>query len=203
MDAVAAAAVDAAAATSIAVDTSPFNSPPRYAADDWKTLSCVTAPKMLTMVGHARQPRIAADTSGFVLIKFQVVSVAPEERAPHVEDAARTLHAMGTGSVQNIALQQQPQQPPLHQPSELHNNAPPLHPQYVRQNMPILAQPRPRPAGRNQRKLKPAAFDHPPNSPDGASSSGSDPADNHPCKFPGCAKVSENMLARILFFRSL
>lgn len=168
-----------AVAAAAAAASSPYH--PRYPGGEWKTLQCVTAPKMLTMVGQPRQPRVPADTSGFVLIKFQVLSVAPEERPPQIEAAARTLHAMGTGTVQSAA-QSLPE----------HHSAPQLYANHGRTS---LIQPHAHPVIRNtHRSLNPETFGRPPNSP-GASSSGSEHSDSHPCKFPGCAKVSHGQIA--------
>jgi hypothetical protein len=94
------AGVVPAAASAVAVPANyrHCQSLPSSAAGEWQTLQCISAPKMLAMAGQARQQRAPADTSGFVLISFQVICVPPQFRPPHVEDAARTLHAMGTGS---------------------------------------------------------------------------------------------------------
>jgi hypothetical protein len=164
-------AVVAAAAASAAAANYPRRPRPAV-GDGWKTLQCVTAPKMLTMVGQARQQRAPADTSGFVLIKFQVVSVAPDERPPHVEAAARTLHAMGAGTAQGLA------------PVDVHNG-----PQYASHNMPVLAA-QARPTGRHVRRSLKYDSLAPPGSPGGGSSSGgSEQRDLHHCHFPGCSKA--------------
>lgn len=181
----------ALAAASASAATANYHRRPRTIADEWKTLQCVSAPKILTMVGQVRQHRAPADTSGFVLIKFQVVSVAPDERPPQVEAAARTLHAMGTST-----LNQHPplhhQQPLLrhHQHQELVSHLP-EPPSYNRVPLPVITD-HISPAPRQVRRSLKYDSIAPPSSPDGAGSSsgGSSPRDIHQCHFPGCSKVS-------------
>jgi hypothetical protein len=165
-------AVVAAAAASAAAANFPRR-PRNTGADDWKTLQCVTAPKILTMVGQPRRERAPADTSGFVLIKFQVVSVAPDERRPQVEAAARTLHAMGSATPQG----------PIDTPN-LHQSPP-----YSSHDMPVRpANPRQIEGRHVHRGMKYDGVTFP-RSPGGSSSGGSEHRDLHHCHFPGCTKV--------------
>lgn len=183
------AVVAAAAASSATYHRRP-RSPP---TGDWKTLQCVTAPKMLTLAGSARQERAPADTSGFVLIKFQVVSVAPDDRPPQVEAAAaaRTLHAMGSSAG--------PAQPSLPLPATA-AAAPVSRPTSVAaviaQTKPVIRTPSkntgPRQAKNLDSKNEGTAT---PTSPGADSSSaGSGHGDLHHCRFPGCTKVSRRAL---------
>lgn len=82
----------------------PFLRPVQRADDGWKTVQCVTAPKVISMAAKVERPRTPPDTSGFVLVKFQVVSVAPEEVPRQEEAAARALHAMGNAGPQRQDL---------------------------------------------------------------------------------------------------
>lgn len=173
------------AAASAGANNPIYQRRPRSMTDDWKTLQCVSAPKILTMVGQVKQQRAPADTSGFVLIKFQVVSVAPDERPPQVEAAARTLHAMGTSTIH------QPQPPPQ---QEIRSQLPDST-VYARPTLPSISdqtQTIPRLPRRSMN------FDSiaPPSSPERAdsSSAGSSPRDIHQCHFPGCSKVREHYI---------
>jgi hypothetical protein len=146
----------------------------QIATGEWKTLQCVTAPKILSMVGQKKQTRAPADTSGFVLVKFQVVSVAPEDRPPQVEAAAHTLHEMAAGAVQRL-------KPTDDSPSSFRGEATPtsvgLHSRtetgnHVRRNE------------RYEDVPQTCLMDD-----GGSSSAGSGPRDIHQCHFPGCSKV--------------
>jgi hypothetical protein len=148
----------------------------RTIVEEWKTLQCVTAPKILSIVGQKKQFRAPADTSGFVLVKFQVVSVAPEDRPPQVEAAAHTLQEMASGAVQR--------------PTSLEFVEPTS---YLRDALPHVAglQNRAGAPGRHvRRNEKYESVAQPCMDDDGGSSSaGSGPRDLHQCHFPGCSKV--------------
>jgi hypothetical protein len=148
----------------------------RIIAEEWKTLQCVTAPKILSMVGQKRQFRAPADTSGFVLVKFQVVSVAPEDRPPQVEAAAHTLQEMASGAVQRPTSLDI-----VEQVSFLRDTLP----HAVGQQNHVGA------TGRHvRRNEKYESLSQPCIDDDGGSSSaGSGPRDLHQCHFPGCSKV--------------
>lgn len=162
----------------------------------WRTVSCVTAPKLLPIQINPPMERPPPDTSHFVFIKYQALSVPPREQPP-IEAAARTLHAMGS-VVEPISTTPSQTVP-----------APP----YGR-TLPSLsaAANHMRPAPIIQKKHIRRTINHrhsdsgSPSSPEnhGSSSNGSGTRDIFQCHFQGCGKVciyAYNLTAHWFFLR--